>query len=93
MVYNDDTILSLSCLFMSHSYNNDRPPLLLISIDGYAWDYIQRGHSPVLERLARLGVTSEYLLSVFPTMTFPNHYSIVTVRCLCLINIYIDVTV
>ena len=53
-------------------------PLILISIDGYRADYIERKLSPNLAMLAADGVHAKALRSAFPTLTFPNHYSIVT---------------
>src|SRR5438309_11828774 len=53
-------------------------PLILISIDGYRADYIERGLSPNLVALARDGVRAQALKPAFPTLTFPNHYTIVT---------------
>lgn len=53
-------------------------PLLLISIDGYRADYIGRGLSPTLSTLAKGGVTAESMQPSFPSLTFPNHYTIVT---------------
>jgi len=53
-------------------------PLLLVSIDGYRYDYIQRGLSPTLEMLARNGVQAASMQPSFPSLTFPNHYTIVT---------------
>ena len=52
--------------------------ILLVSIDGFRWDYLDRGLTPNLSRLAREGVRAEALLPVFPTKTYPNHYTIVT---------------
>ena len=54
------------------------PPLILVSIDGYRADYLDRGHSPVLEALATHGVHAEALRPVFPSLTYPNHYTLVT---------------
>ncbi|GFT79358.1 hypothetical protein NPIL_20161, partial [Nephila pilipes] len=54
------------------------PPLLLISLDGFRPDYLKRGLNPTLERLSRCGVRAPYMMPVFPTKTFPNHYSQVT---------------
>lgn len=54
------------------------PPLVLISIDGFRADYLERHPSPTLRRLAAEGVRARALLPVFPTKTFPNHYTIVT---------------
>ncbi|WP_049622756.1 ectonucleotide pyrophosphatase/phosphodiesterase [Frateuria defendens] len=53
-------------------------PLLLISIDGYRADYLQRGLSPTLEQLARDGVRAVGMQPSFPSLTFPNHYTLVT---------------
>ena len=60
-------------------YNENRPPVLLISIDGFRADYMLRNETPVLQKLADCGVSTEYMSSIYPTLTFPNHYSIVTV--------------
>jgi predicted AlkP superfamily pyrophosphatase or phosphodiesterase len=54
--------------------------VLLVSIDGFRWDYLDRGLTPHLSRLAREGVRAEALVPVFPTKTYPNHYTIVTGR-------------
>jgi predicted AlkP superfamily pyrophosphatase or phosphodiesterase len=54
--------------------------VLLVSIDGFRWDYLDRGLTPNLSRLAREGVRAEALVPVFPTKTYPNHYTIVTGR-------------
>ncbi|HET7064852.1 MAG TPA: ectonucleotide pyrophosphatase/phosphodiesterase, partial [Rudaea sp.] len=53
-------------------------PLILISIDGYRADYLERGRSPTLAALGASGVRAESLRPTFPTLTFPNHYTIVT---------------
>src|SRR5579859_3587011 len=53
-------------------------PLLLISIDGYRADYIDRHLSPTLEQLAATGVHADSMQPSFPSLTFPNHYAIVT---------------
>jgi predicted AlkP superfamily pyrophosphatase or phosphodiesterase len=53
-------------------------PLILISIDGYRADYIDRHLSPHLAALAADGVRAQAMRSAFPTLTFPNHYTLVT---------------
>ena len=53
-------------------------PLLLISIDAYRYDYIDRGFSPTLAMLAKNGVQAASMQPSFPTLTFPNHYTLVT---------------
>ncbi len=53
-------------------------PLILISIDGFRWDYLEKLNAPTLRRLASEGVHARRLQPVFPARTFPNHYTIVT---------------
>jgi predicted AlkP superfamily pyrophosphatase or phosphodiesterase len=55
-----------------------RNPLILISFDGFRWDYPDRGVSPNLTSLAERGVRAERLIPSFPSKTFPNHYTLVT---------------
>ncbi|HUE87051.1 MAG TPA: ectonucleotide pyrophosphatase/phosphodiesterase [Vicinamibacterales bacterium] len=54
------------------------PIVILISIDGSRWDYIERFGPPVIGKLAAAGVRSEGLIPIFPSKTFPNHYTVVT---------------
>ncbi len=56
----------------------DRDPVtILISIDGFRADYLDRGITPNLSRLAAEGAHGK-LRPSFPTKTFPNHYAMVT---------------
>lgn len=55
----------------------ERPVVVLISIDGFRADYLDRGVTPHLSRLAAEGAHGAIRPS-FPTKTFPNHYSLVT---------------
>ena len=55
-----------------------RAPLLLISIDGFRADYLDRGFTPTLNALADSGVRAEYMRPSFPSLTFPNHYALIT---------------
>lgn len=55
-----------------------RVPVVMLSLDGFRNDYINRGYSPNLAQLANSGLTSRGLTPVFPSSTFTNHYSIVT---------------
>jgi alkaline phosphatase D len=56
----------------------DKPYVLLISLDGFRYDYAERDHAANLLALAKSGVTAKALIPSFPTTTFPNHYTIVT---------------
>lgn len=52
--------------------------VLLISVDGFAQNYLHRYKAPTLHQLAKRGVTAAAMQPAFPTKTFPNHYSIAT---------------
>jgi predicted AlkP superfamily pyrophosphatase or phosphodiesterase len=54
------------------------PAVILLSIDGWRWDYHTRAPLPAIQRLIDGGVRAEGLIPGFPSKTFPNHYSIVT---------------
>ena len=45
---------------------------------GWRWDYLDRVDAPRLRALAARGGRSEGLLVLFPSKTFPSHYTIVT---------------
>lgn len=52
--------------------------LLLVSIDGFRADYLDRGVTPRLAALAADGVRADAMRPAFPSLTFPNHYTLVT---------------
>lgn len=54
------------------------PILVLVSFDGWRWDYTDRATVPNVRALASRGVRAAGLIPSFPSMTFPNHYTIVT---------------
>lgn len=51
---------------------------ILISIDGFRHDYIEKHGATNLKQLAESGVRAKKTYPVFPSKTFPNHLSIVT---------------
>jgi predicted AlkP superfamily pyrophosphatase or phosphodiesterase len=54
------------------------PTLLLVSLDGWRWDYHTKSPVRNLRALMSRGVRAEGLIPSFPTKTFPNHYTLVT---------------
>ena len=52
--------------------------VLLIGLDGFRADYLDRPAAVQLRALAARGVRAERMIPAFPSKTFPNHYSIVT---------------
>ena len=75
------TIIVL-CFTLSGFRNDKRKPfrnyVVLVSFDGFRWDYSKLYNTPNLNKLASHGVKADRLIPSFPTKTFPNHYSIVT---------------
>ncbi len=53
-------------------------PLILISLDGVRPDYLERGLTPALGALAADGVRAKWMNPSYPSLTFPNHYTLVT---------------
>jgi len=57
----------------------DAPYVVMLSLDGFRWDYIDLFDTPNLDRIVETGVRADGgMVPVFPVKTFPNHYSIAT---------------
>lgn len=54
------------------------PYVILISLDGFRYDYVKNFKPPYLTEFIRQGVQAEAMIPSFPSKTFPNHYTIVT---------------
>ena len=52
--------------------------VVLVSIDGFRADYVERGVTPTLSAMAESGLRVRRMTPSFPTVTFPNHYTLVT---------------
>lgn len=57
---------------------DDRPYLVLVSFDGFRADYVDRFDLPHLRRVIQRGARAAGMTPVFPSLTFPNHYSLAT---------------
>jgi predicted AlkP superfamily pyrophosphatase or phosphodiesterase len=67
-----------ACVGLSGKGEASRPaPLVVVSIDGFRADYLDRGITPNLSHLAASGAKGTMRPS-FPSATFPNHYTLVT---------------
>ena len=71
-------LLLVACATPPRSAHQTPPSTLLISVDALRADYLQRGLTPNLSRLASEGVRAEWMNPSYPSLTFPNHYAIVT---------------
>jgi predicted AlkP superfamily pyrophosphatase or phosphodiesterase len=55
-----------------------KPTVILISLDGFRYDYLDKYNPTILNELAKTGVRAKWMTPSFPTKTFPNHYAIAT---------------
>lgn len=57
---------------------NLKPTVILISLDGFRADYFEKYQPKNLSNLAKNGVRAKWLIPSYPSLTFPNHYTIAT---------------
>jgi len=62
----------------SYSQSNKDAYVILVSMDGFRWDYQKQFNLENLKQIAKKGVHAKSMKPSYPSKTFPNHYSIVT---------------
>lgn len=55
-----------------------KPYVILISADGFRADYLKKYNAVNILKLAESGVTAKAMIPSFPSITFPNHWSLIT---------------
>ncbi len=55
-----------------------KPYIILISADGFRSDFTELYDAKFLKSISQTGVRAKFMTPSFPSLTFPNHYSIVT---------------
>ena len=84
-------IIYTTCVFMIIMCSKEITPIgtgkstfentvILISMDGFRWDYLEHTNTPHLDEFIIDGVQSEGIIPPFPSKTFPSHISLVTGR-------------
>ena len=63
---------------LSNGTSEFAPTTILVSLDGFRADFLQRGITPTLNQFIAEGVSPRWMLPSFPSVTFPNHYTLVT---------------
>ncbi len=58
--------------------NDSMPYLVVVSLDGFRWDYPDSFPTPNLKKIEAQGLKARSIIPCFPTVTFPNHYSLAT---------------
>jgi len=59
-------------------FGQEKPYVVVISLDGFRWDYVEKYNAVNLKKFASEGVAADALIPSFPSLTFPNHFSIAT---------------
>lgn len=67
----------LSDFSSAHKHSN-QPLILLASFDGFRWDYLNKYNLTNFNELKKLGTYADYIYNSFATVTFPNHWTMVT---------------
>ncbi|MDR7371757.1 ectonucleotide pyrophosphatase/phosphodiesterase [Flavobacterium aquidurense] len=62
----------------SYSQSNKDTYVVLVSMDGFRWDYAKHFKLQNLNQIAKEGVHAKSMRPSYPSKTFPNHYAIVT---------------
>lgn len=70
--------LLLFLLIVSGACAQETPYVVLVSFDGFRYDYVERYNLPNFKKFISQGVSAEALIPAFPSKTFPNHYTLVT---------------
>uniref|UniRef100_A0A6Q2XWT7 SMB domain-containing protein n=1 Tax=Esox lucius TaxID=8010 RepID=A0A6Q2XWT7_ESOLU len=68
------------CKGMFHSRVFIRPPLIMMSVDGFRASYMKKGKAviPNMEKLRTCGTHAPYMRPIYPSKTFPNLYTLAT---------------
>ena len=58
--------------------SQNQPYVIMVSFDGFRFDYPKRVDTPNFDYLQEHGIKAASMQPVFPSKTFPNHYSLAT---------------
>ena len=72
------SISSIIFIISASIYAENDQYVLLVSMDGFRADYLEKTYTPNFDNMSKNGIRSEGLIPVFISKTFPNHYSIAT---------------
>ena len=71
-------LLASLSVFTQKPIKDLKPTVILISLDGFRYDYLDKFKPKVLNHLAKKGVRAKWMIPSFPSKTFPNHYTVAT---------------
>lgn len=73
-----DTAQQINLLTKNAPSQYKKPYVILISADGFRADFIEKYEASFLQTISKKGVRAKYMQPSYPSVTFPNHYTIVT---------------
>ena len=73
-----DTLQMITPGRVNSAEQTQKPYVILISVDGFRYDLAMRYQAKNLLNLSAQGVEATSMRPSFPSLTFPNHYSIIT---------------
>lgn len=73
-----DTTQQIAGGVKNNTAQQNKPYVIMISVDGFRYDYADKYNAENLLRLSGRGVRATAMQPSWPSLTFPNHYSLIT---------------
>jgi predicted AlkP superfamily pyrophosphatase or phosphodiesterase len=73
-----DTVQKITPGRFNSAEQQQKPYVIMISSDGFRFDYAEKYHAKNLLRLSAHGISAASMIPSYPSLTFPNHYTLVT---------------
>jgi predicted AlkP superfamily pyrophosphatase or phosphodiesterase len=77
-LFAQDTTEQINLSTKNDPKNYNKPYVILISADGFRADFAEKYDAKFLQSTQQFGVRAKYMQPAYPSVTFPNHYTIVT---------------
>jgi predicted AlkP superfamily pyrophosphatase or phosphodiesterase len=77
-LFGQDTTEQINLYTKNDPSNYKKPYVILISADGFRADFTEKYDARFLQSIQQVGVRAKYMQPLYPSVTFPNHYTIVT---------------
>lgn len=77
-LFAQDTTEQINPLTKNDPSQYQKPYVILISADGFRADFTEKYDAKFLQSISKTGVRAKYMQPSYPSVTFPNHYTIVT---------------
>jgi hypothetical protein len=74
----NDTVQQVNPASRNAQEQQKKPYVIMISADGFRYDYARKYQASHLLELSGKGVQAKAMIPSYPSLTFPNHYTLVT---------------